>query len=179
MGLYTKPTEPVENHITTRALAVLAVCTAALFGLQIALAPLPNIEVVTLLVMLYTRWFRGRALWIICVFAVLEGAFYGFELWWIVYLYVWPLLWLAVTLLGKAARPPLFWAAVSGIYGLAFGFLCSFPYLAVGGVHTALAWWVAGIPFDLVHGCGNFVLAMALYHPLDVLYTRFARVPSL
>jgi len=177
MDLSTKPTEPVKNRITTRELAVLAVCTAALFGLQLALAPLPNIEVVSLLIMLYTRWFRHRALWIVCVFAVLEGVFYGFGLWWVTYLYVWPLLWLTVTLLGKEAKPPLFWAAVSGFYGLAFGFLCSFLYLAVGGVHTAAAWWLAGIPFDLVHSCGNFVLAMILYHPLDTLYHRFFGVP--
>ncbi len=154
-------------------LTELAVCTAVLFGLQIAMAPLPNIEVTTLLVMLYTRWFRSRTLWIVYVFAALEGMVYGFGLWWIMYLYVWTLLWLAVTLLGKRPRPPLFWAAISGAYGLAFGFLCSFPYLAFGGIRVAAAWWLAGIPFDLVHGCGNFILAMILYRPLADLYFRF------
>lgn len=173
MRLSTKATEPQpEKRVTTRELTILAICTALIFGLQAALAVLPNIEAVSLLVILYTRWFQRKALWVIYAFALLEGVFYGFQLWWLTYLYVWTLLWLAVTLLGKKPRNAPFWAAVGGGFGLIFGFLCSFPYLALGGFKTAFAWWIAGIPFDLVHGCGNFILILILYRPLDSLYLK-------
>ena len=39
------------------------------------------------------------------------------------------------------------------------------PYLA-GGPWAALSYWVAGIPFDLVHCGGNFFLTLALEGPL-------------
>lgn len=174
MRLSTKATERRTGiRVTTRELAELAVCTALIFGLQAALAVLPNIEAVSLLVILYTRWFRRKALWVIYAFALLEGMFYGFQLWWLTYLYVWTLLWLAATLFGKKPRAAPFWAAVGGGFGLVFGFLCSFPYLAVGGLKTAFSWWIAGIPFDLVHSCSNFLLILILYRPLDTLYDRF------
>lgn len=34
------------------------------------------------------------------------------------------------------------------------------------GIHTAFAWWVSGIPFDMIHGVSNFVLMLVLYKPL-------------
>ena len=115
-----------------REIVRLGLCAALLFVLKAALAPLPNIEAVTLLVILYTLWFGRGALLILCLFVTLEGAVYGFHLWWIAYLYVWAVLWLAVTLAGHRERSTLFWAALGGIFGLSFGFLCSFPYLAAG-----------------------------------------------
>ena len=70
---------------TVRELVTLAACTAILFVGQIALAFLPNIEVVSLLIILYTLTFKKRVLWIIYGFALLEGMLYGFSFWWISY----------------------------------------------------------------------------------------------
>lgn len=47
-----------------------------------------------------------------------------------------------------------------------FGAMCSTPYLFIGEIHTAVAWWVSGIPFDMIHGVSNFVLMLVLYKPL-------------
>lgn len=90
-----------------RELARLGFCAGLLFVLKAALAPLPNIEAVTLLVILYTLWFGRGALLILCIFVTLEGTVYGFHLWWIAYLYVWVVLWLAVTLAGPPGEKPL------------------------------------------------------------------------
>lgn len=153
-------------------LAELAACTAILFTGQVALAALPNIEVVSLLVLLYTRWFRRRALIIVYAFVALQGILYGFHLWWFGYLYIWTLLWCAGMLMGKRPRGTWAWAALGGIFGLLFGFLYSPVYLFTGGVHTAIGWWIAGIPFDLLHGIGNFILILLLYRPLNRAYLR-------
>ena len=72
-----------------RELARLGFCAGLLFVLKAALAPLPNIEAVTLLVILYTLWFGRGALLILCIFVTLEGTVYGFHLWWIAYMYGW------------------------------------------------------------------------------------------
>lgn len=157
---------------TTRELTLLAVCTALLFGAQTAMAALPNIEVVTLLVLLYSRWFGRKALLIIYTFVLLEGAFYGIHLWWIAYLYVWTVLWLAVRLLDRRCHSSLFWAAVGGCFGFSFGLLCALPTLAIAGLPAAVGWWIAGIPFDLVHGCANFAIIWLLYDPLERLRPR-------
>ena len=67
------------------------------------------------------------------------------------------------------------WALVSGGYGLAFGTLCSLTYLPVGGIRMAFAWIVSGLPFDLIHGAGNFILMLALYYPLHRALESLAR----
>ena len=156
---------------TVRELVFLALCTALIFSLQIALANLPNVEVVTLLVILYTLHFRKKALLVIYAFVVLEGIFYGFHIWWIMYLYIWTILWLVVTLMRKHSSA-LVWAVTAGFYGLLFGALCAIPYLFLGGFSVALSWWIAGIPFDLIHCVANFLLVLVLFTPLDRVMTR-------
>lgn len=147
----------------------MGLATALIFALQIALAGLPNIETVSLLVLLYTLHFRKKTLLILYAFALLEGVWYGFHLWWVMYLYVWTILWGMVMLLSRKGRRhnALFWAVVSGLFGLSFGFLCSFPYVATGGLKMAYHWWLAGLAFDLLHGASNFGLALVLFYPLD------------
>ena len=41
-----------------------------------------------------------------------------------------------------------------------------------GGIAAGVAWWVTGIPFDLLHGAGNFVVALLLYKPLRYCLQR-------
>ena len=42
----------------------------------------------------------------------------------------------------------------------------SVPYWVTGGPWAALSWWISGIPADLLHCGGNFVLALVLADPL-------------
>ena len=63
-------------------------------------------------------------------------------------------------------------AMISGIFGLLFGFLCAIPYLFVSGLAGAFAYWIAGIPFDLIHGIGNFVIMLVLYYPIRTVMAQ-------
>lgn len=151
---------------------MLAVCGAILFLSQLTLAVLPNIEVTSLLILLYTLTFGRKTLLIIYLFVLLEGLIYGFQLWWVMYLYVWTILWLGVTLLARRERTALQWAIFNGVYGLLFGGLCALSYLPVSGAVGAFGWWIAGIPMDLLHGVGNFVLTLTLFAPLRRVLSR-------
>ncbi|MBQ3090431.1 MAG: hypothetical protein IJD21_07750 [Oscillospiraceae bacterium] len=157
------------GRLCPRDIALQALCAALLFALQVAMAALPNIELISLLIILFTLRFGRKALLAIYTFALLEGIWYGFHIWWIMYLYVWTILWALVTFFsrGDRQRGRLFWAGLSGLFGLVYGFLCSFPYLALGGIKMAYSWWLAGLPFDLIHGVSNFILTLTLFPPLD------------
>ena len=109
------------------------------------------------------------------VFLLLEGLLYGFGMWWIMYLYIWPLL-AALTWLLRRMDRAWQWAIFSGLYGLAFGSLCSLVYLPVGGVKMMFAWVASGLPFDLLHGGGNFLLMLVLYRPLRTALGRLDRL---
>ncbi len=149
-------------------------CTALMFGSKVAMAALPNIEPVSLMIIVFTRCFGRRALLVIYGYVLLEGIFYGFGSWWICYLYVWAVLFAAVRLL-RFLDSAVGYAVVSGIFGLLFGALCSLSYLFILGPAGALAYFLSGIPFDLVHCAGNFVLTLVLYRPLMRAMTHVGR----
>lgn len=151
-----------------RELISMAFLAAIAFAGQVALASLPNIEIVTLLFMLYTIVCGKRVFTIIYVFVLLEGVLYGFGLWWFSYLYVWSIFAVIVHLL-RRNRSIVFWAVVSGAFGLCFGALFAIPYLFSGGIAAAFSYWVAGIPFDLIHCVSNIVLVLVLWKPLLTL----------
>ena len=157
---------PTPSAFKLRELTALAVFSALMIALQVALAGLPNIELVTLLIILATLHFGPKALLSVAVFVLVEGLIYGFHLWWINYLYVWPILVLIVLALKRWSHPIL-WAIVAGIYGLAFGTLCSIPYFITGGWGAGIGYIVSGIPFDIPHCIGNTASVLLLFYPLD------------
>lgn len=158
--------------LTVKEAVLISLLAALLFVSQVGLAFLPNIEVVSLLIILYTMFFKKKTLYIIYIFVLLEGLLYGFGIWWIMYLYVWTLLW-GLTMLLKNEKSPVIWAFISGFYGLSFGTLCSVPYFFTGGVHMAVSWIISGLIMDIVHGVGNFFVTLLLFQPL---YTAFQKI---
>ena len=162
-----------KSPLTVRELTTFALLTAILLALQVAMAPLPNVELVSLLIVLYTRRYGGKALLIVYLFVLLEGLFYGFGLWFVNYLYVWAVLW-GLTMLLRRMNGLLGWVILLAAFGLGFGLLCAVPYLFIGGLNTAVAYFISGIPFDLAHGASNAVLGALLFKPLDRLLARAA-----
>ena len=82
----------MKTSLKTKDLAVMGVMAAIVFISQVALSFLPNIELVTLLFILYTLVIGRKVFGVVYAFVFLEGITYGFGLWWINYLYVWTVL---------------------------------------------------------------------------------------
>ena len=168
----------MDKKLTIREITLFAVLGAMMFALQVVMAPLPNIEPVSLLVMIFAAVFGWKALYPVYVFVVMEILFYGISTWNIYYLYVWAVLAFAAILMRKQTQP-LAWALLSAVYGLMFGALCGIVDIFVGGFGYAAAKWVSGIPFDLLHCGGNFVIALIMFRPLrnalEKLYGRMRR----
>lgn len=171
MNLPSQPTKGHGTAVRTRELVQTALMGAILLVSQIALAALPNIEVVSLLLILYTLAISPKqALVSAYLFALLEGLVYGFGMWWIMYLYVWPAL-VLITWLLKKNRSVWLWAFVSAIFGLSFGALCSIPYFVSGGIGAGIAWWISGIPYDITHCVSNGIIMLVLFRPLLHFFT--------
>ena len=157
--------------LTVKELVLIALLSALLIVAQVGLAFLPNIEVVSILIILYTLFFKKKTLYVIYIFALLQGLIYGFGIWWIMYLYVWTILW-GITLLLKEEKNPIIWAFISGFFGLFFGTLCSVPYFISGGVGMGLSWIASGLMMDIIHGIGNFFVALLLFKPLHNAFQK-------
>ena len=150
---------------TVRGLVLIAVMTAILEAAKFTLNSIANVELVTLLLIVFTKHFgKEYALPSSLLFALIECIWWGFGIWTITYFYVWPLL---VLITDRISTDELWVHCVlSAMFGLFFGALCSLTTLLTAGPAAALAWWIAGIPYDLIHAAGNLVLCLLLYRPL-------------
>lgn len=167
-----------NSRLTLREIALFGVLGALTFGAKFAMSWLPNIEPVSLFVMVYAVVFGRKCLFPIYTYVVMEFLFYGVHLWSINYLYIWAVLALCAWL-ARNITQPLGWALLGGVFGLLFGALCAPVYCFTGGVGFALSWWLSGIPYDLLHCAGNFAMALVLFVPLrkllETLYKKLMR----
>ena len=92
----------MSRRIRTKDIALIGVMVATLEAVKLALTFLPGVELVTLLIVIYTLVFGWRVFYAIAAFVLIEGCLYGFGIWWIMYLYIWPLLALLAHLFRKA-----------------------------------------------------------------------------
>lgn len=149
-------------------MALVGVMAAILLVAQVALSFLPNIELVSLFILVFSLYFPRHAPYAIYVFVLAEGLIYGFHIWWITYLYVWIIMYFIARIFSRyQGASSWLWAVINGLYGLGFGALTSIPYFITGGIGGGVAYFVAGIPFDLLHCGGNFVVALLLYKPMS------------
>lgn len=165
-----------ETKSTAFDVALVALMVAVIEVFKFTMMGLPNIELTSFWLILFSKNFGKKVYYVVPVFTLIEGVIFGFNLWWISYLYVWPLL-VLVTRVFKKNNSALTWAIISAVFGLSFGALCAVPYAFTGtdlqsGLSIAFSWWVAGIPWDIAHCVGNFVLTLLLYKPLSEIMLK-------
>ena len=159
------------SKLTIRETVLFGVLGAMTFALKMGMALLPNIEPVSLLVIVFAVVFGWKALYPTYVYVAMEILYWGIGTWNMNYLYIWGILAAAAILLRKNQQP-LVWAMLSGVYGLAFGALCAPVDIAIGGLSWAVTKWASGIPFDIAHCVGNFFIALILFKPLKILLEK-------
>lgn len=173
-----KSSSPSAGKISVRELALLPLMGALLFGTKEALYALPNINCNAVLIILCAVFFGWKGQFSVAIYVMLEGLINGISIWWFGYLYAWPLVFCAAMAL-RRNRSVLIWAVFAAVYGLLFGPLMYLEYFAInGGWEMFLAMWVSGIPFDLAHCGGNFVLTLLLYQPLYRVMAHFLGDPA-
>lgn len=163
-----------KQIFSIKDIAQIGIMVAVIEASKFALSSFPNIELTSFWMIMFTLYFGWKVVAVVPVFILIEGAVYGVHLWWIMYLYAWPLLVLIAWLFRKNTSAVL-WAVISGTFGLCFGALCSIPYFVIGastggfaaGIRAAVTWWIAGLPFDFIHCAGNFVIMLVLFKPIS------------
>jgi energy-coupling factor transport system substrate-specific component len=135
------------------------------------MAFLPNIEPVTLLLLLLAERYRFKALLPVYAFVLVEGFIYGIHTWFFAYLYVWTI-WVLIVIALRRLSHFTFWAIAAAVFGLLFGLFCSVPTFIALGVAGGIAEIVGGLSFDILHCVGNFVMVLVLYAPLKKLLER-------
>ncbi len=164
----------MKSHLSIRRMIIFAMLGAMMFVAKIAFEALPNIHPLGMIIMVMTVVYRAQALIPIYLFVFISGLYYGFQLWWIPYLYIWAILWAATMLIPrdiprKAAL--IVYPVVCGMFGLLYGTLYA-PAQALlfhYDFATTLKWIGTGLPFDAAHGLGNLGMGLLVYPVSQVL----------
>ena len=134
----------------------------------------PNVHLLGTFVIAFTIVYRKKALYPIYVFVLLTGVYAGFATWWIPYLYLWTILW-GITMLLPKNMPkkirPLVYMSVCAAHGFLYGPLYAPAQALFFGLNLegTVAWIVAGLPWDCVHGISNFFCGMLILPIVRVL----------
>ena len=173
---------PKKAKIAITDITLIGMMVAVIEVCKVAFMALPNIELTTFWLILFTLYFGKKILFVVPVFILIEGCVFGFGLWWVMYLYTWPLL-VLLTWIFRKQESVLFFSVLAALFGFFFGFLCAIPYVVIGaadgglrsGLYAGFTWWVAGIPWDMIHGVSNFVIMLVLYKPVGILMRKLKR----
>ena len=134
----------------------------------------PNIHLLGALIVAMTVVYRKKALYPIYIFVFMNGLLSGFNAWWVPYLYVWTVLWGFTMLLPKempARLAPIVYMSVSAIHGFLFGLIYSPVQALLFGLDLkgTVAWIIAGLPFDAIHGISNFFCGILILPLISAL----------
>ena len=157
-----------------RDAVIFAMLAAVMFASKVIMEVLPNIHLLGTLTMAYTVAFRKKALIPIYLYVMINGVYSGFAFWWIPYLYVWAVLW-GVTMLIPRRLPVkvkcVLYPLVCSLHGFAFGILYAPAQALIYGYNfeQAVAWVVAGFPFDIIHGISNLAAGTLIFSLSELL----------
>lgn len=160
-------------------IVLIPMLAALAFASKLVLAPVANVELVSVLLCVYTVVLglkRGFTIALIfTTITVFESSYYGTGTWIIMYYINWPVLSLLSALFLSKKSSEWRVAVLLGLYGLFFdttGVIIQWMMLGPGG---ALAYLISGIPFSIMHGAANFVIGLFLFKPLKEAMSAAAK----
>ena len=160
--------------LKTRELTVFAMLGALLYASKVIMEMAPNIHLIGVFIIAFTRVYRKKALFPIYVFVFITGLLNGFNTWWIPYLYIWTILWGGAMLLPKKLPPklePIVYMILCALHGFLYGTLYAPAQALMFGLdfNGMIAWILAGIPFDIIHGISNFFCGILIVPIIKLL----------
>ena len=165
------------RNLKIHEITVFAMLSAVMFVSKVLMEGIPNVHLLGTFVVAFTLTYRAKALFPIYGYGFANGIWEGFSPFgWLPELYLWFILWGVIMLLPKKMPTfiaPVIYMLISGLHGLLFGVFYAPVYALFSGIGWDRVWlWVAaGLPFDLIHGIGNFALG-TLIIPISTLLKK-------
>ena len=173
--------------LTAQYVTQVAVMAGLITALKFALSFLPNVEVITLLIAVFsTVWGLKYSLPATIVFCLVEMALYGVGSWLLLYIIYWPILAVIFYYALRNKKTPVAMGISVGIglvMTVAFGVLsaCTDTLFVVGAVSKDMlgtyfvSYYLKGLWFDLIHVISVVISLLVLYIPLVKVCERIRK----
>ena len=169
-------------RLTTREIVLFGMLGSLMYASKVIMEAAPNIHLLGVFTIAFTVVYRKKALYPIYTFVLLNGLFSGFAAWWIPYLYLWTVLW-GITMLLPKNMPqiikPVVYMTVNACHGFLFGTMYAPVQAVLFGLSFdgMVAWIIAGLPFDFLHGISNFFCGLLIV-PIISILNKTARIKN-
>ncbi|MBR5442519.1 MAG: hypothetical protein IKV44_06160 [Clostridia bacterium] len=163
-----------NNKASVKEIAIFGMLGALMYASKVIMEVVPNVHFIGTLIVAMTVVYRKKALYPIYIFVFLTGLLNGFGTWWIPYLYIWAILWAVVMLLPRnmsRKRAVIVYCIVCSLHGFLYGTLYA-PFQALMyslNFEGTIAWIVAGLPYDAIHGVGNLLCGILIVPLVELL----------
>ena len=163
----------------TGSIALVGMMAATIECVKLALAAIPNVEGVSLLIALYSFVFGWSGILASVIFVCIEPLIWGFGTWFVSYLIYWPLLSVLFFILGRLRIKNRF--IITGAVTLMtffFGILTSLVDIGLfsGSFDNFFyrfgVYYARGIIFYLVHILSNLVIFLFVFTPTRKLLEK-------
>jgi energy-coupling factor transport system substrate-specific component len=160
--------------LSVKEIVVFGMFSAVMYASKVLMEIFPNVHLLGVFVIALTVVYRKKALYPIYTYVFINGLFAGFATWWIPYLYLWTLLWGATMLIPKNLPKkikPIVYMVLCALHGFLFGTLYAPMQALFFGLNFEgmVAWIVAGLPWDFVHGVSNFFCGILICPIISLL----------
>ena len=159
-------------------LTILVLITIFAITGRILLEPLPNVQPVTVVVLLVgIHYGSTRSIGVATIIAISSNLVMGHGLWTFYQALGWSLVGVTGALLSQSLRVDdkisvSRVASVSFVAAFAFDWVVSVSVLHTLPLETLPVYILAGLPFDLVHGVGNVAFAAWMAEPISDIMSR-------
>ncbi len=164
--------------LSAKEITVFGIFAALMYVAQVVMSFIPNVHLTGVFIITLSVLWRWKALWPVMTYVLINGIFNGFAIWWLPYIYIWPLL-VAVTsiymtheYIKSSLHPKSFnekrmffnLVCINAAHGFLYGTLYALAYGPIMRMDFSeiIAWIVAGLPYDAIHGCSNFILGFLI-----------------
>ena len=152
--------------MNTKDIVVVGLLSAILVSAQIILSFLPNIEIVSLLILIFSiRLGAKKTVCITLLYSALNILIWGLHLSTIGYFFIWSGYAVVCNKFKRFLNKDITVAIFLGVFGLIFGALFAILYIPMG-VSFAFSYWINGLIFDLIHCISNFIIGIWVFSPL-------------
>ena len=172
----------MKRSLWTKDIVLTALAAALLSAGKQALASIPNVEVVTLLIMLYAACFKPQIAFIAtAVFIVIECFIWGIHTWVLAYIIHWNFVAFATFLLSRVfkVKNRFIYLAFTILVTASFGVLTTLIDAIIGAGRTGRSFsliftvtYMRGIYFYIVHVVGNAAFNITLFAPMRDLINK-------
>lgn len=169
-----------QRRISVYEMVVFAMLGTLMFCSKIIMEVVPNVHLLGMFTIVFTIVYRTKALIPIYIYVIINGIYSGFSMWWFPYTYIWTILW-GLTMLLPKNLPKLarhiIYPILCGLHGFAFGTLYAPAQALMFGMNTEqmVAWIIAGLPWDFIHGMGNLAAGLLII-PLSELLKKLMKM---